>query len=304
MTQLYHRTSTIGIVVLNYLDYDESYENIKSYYSTNKKDSRINIKFYLIDNQSNSEKLNRFKKKLLSKHWGNEVVILENKENLGFAQGMNTGLNAARSDGCDFVICSNSDIRYGSEFDFNILLNQYYNNDKIGQLGVRIKGLDGSDQNPMYGLERRPKEGGAKAHLKRIVFFSTPMGKVLYYLAALYKYFWRANETVVDKQQTVNGHVSREVYCLHGAYFMLTPAYFREYSGLDPNTFLLGEELIIAERMYKSGLHGYYLSELEVQHATGASMNKLFEGKNFAKTMASIKNRYDSSRYISKHYRI
>ena len=93
----------IGIVILNYLTWNETFNCLKSISELNYKEPYIT---YLVDNGS-SEKMTEELHSLLEKE---KVVFISAEENKGYAGGNNLGIRKALEDGCDAILISNNDI--------------------------------------------------------------------------------------------------------------------------------------------------------------------------------------------------
>lgn len=88
----------VGIILLNYCNYDLTIACIESI----KKSSYQNYEIIVIDNNSPDNS-----GKQLSKL--DNIRFLQMNENLGFAAGNNRGIEAAISDGCEYVMLLNND---------------------------------------------------------------------------------------------------------------------------------------------------------------------------------------------------
>jgi len=277
----------IDLIVLNFLTYEDTYENIKSLvYATNYKE--IDLQVIVVDNLRDEKKLNNLKSKL--DEFNLKIKYVGSSKNLGFANGMNLGIKHSRK---KFVICSNNDILY-EKFDFQNFLSPYVRDSRIAVIGPSIKNLDNEYQNPYIVNEVDWKI--LKRKLKNYLFFSIPFGYAFYYL-------WSLKNEILNKNKTSKTHKmnSGYVYALHGAYFMLTPVYFKYYDGLDENTFLFSEELILAERVKSKMLREFYFSEEEVIHKEDSATNMLLN-KRFKKLNFILRENYKSRKYFFKEY--
>ncbi len=277
----------IDLVILNFLTYEDTYENIKSLvYATNYRETDLEI--IIVDNLSNEKKLNSLKFKLDKFNLNIRYVV--SSKNLGFANGMNLGIKHSRK---QFVICSNNDILY-EKFDFKNFLSPYFNDSKIAVIGPSIKNLNNKYQNPY--ITDDVDWNLLKRKIKNYLFFGSSFGYIFYY-------FWSLKNEILNKNNTSKNIKtdSQYVYALHGAYFMLTPTYFKYYQGLDENTFLFSEELILAERVKSKLLKEFYYSEEEVIHkedsATNILLNKRLKKLNFI-----LKENYKSRKYFFEEY--
>lgn len=90
-------------MILNYKTYSDTLElilNLKEQIWFKK------IKIYVVENGSKNGSREELKK--AQDKYDFELIISD--ENLGFANGNNLGIEKARKDGCEFIVCSNNGI--------------------------------------------------------------------------------------------------------------------------------------------------------------------------------------------------
>lgn len=114
----------IGIVVLNWNNYDDTAECISSM----KKSDYKNYTIYVVDNGSNDGSA----EKLISEF--SKCQIIKNKENMGFSKGCNRGISRARSDGVDYILLLNNDVVI-SKNTLTKLIEAAISDDDIGIVG-------------------------------------------------------------------------------------------------------------------------------------------------------------------------
>lgn len=288
----------VALVVLNYKSYELTSRLIDSLVEYCRDEFTPTV--IIVDNGGEFSDFELFKKQIC-RHETVDFEFVHSPENLGFANGMNLGIAKAKEVGCLNIVCSNSDIVFSEGFKFSELLSLASNNPSIGAIGIRITGEDGSPQNPMYGLETPVKFSKQKYIIKKVIFGSL-IGRYAYYLRGVWVRYIQSNRTVNTLQSQVVCDKSRRVYCLHGAFFMLTESYFNYYEGLDKNTFLYTEELILAERMRIKKLEPYYYCGLNVVHSSGASTKIENSGSRLASAWFVTKHKYNSMSYFIKEY--
>ena len=88
----------IGIILLNYCNYELTVDCIESI----KKSTQKNIKIYVIDNASPDQSGSKLKKI-------KNICFIQSDMNLGFAGGNNIGIKKALDDGCEYVMLLNND---------------------------------------------------------------------------------------------------------------------------------------------------------------------------------------------------
>lgn len=123
---------SIGIVILNSLNYWDTAECVKS--ALKLKSS--NYKIIIVDNGSYNKSYKIIKSEFKDIK---NVFVVKNTENLGFAKGNNTGIAYARNNlKCDFVFCVNNDTIFTDDNILSELLRCYRKG--IGVVGPKITG--------------------------------------------------------------------------------------------------------------------------------------------------------------------
>ena len=279
-----------GIVILHYLSLKETVLLIDEIINS-EAFGKLNI--YVVDNGS----FNNSGKELLKKYRNfKNIKIILNDKNLGFAKGNNLGIARAIKDGCDFVICSNNDIEVKITDKFlNKIIEVYETDRNIAVVGPRILTKSGEEQNPL--LVNRPKFNTLKAR----IIYTTKVGKILYYLKNIYVFPFISK--IKRKRNIIKENLSSGyVYALHGSFLIFTPTFFKHFQGFDEGTFLYGEEIILAEMLYRKNLKSYFLSDIEVLHKEDVSTDFFLKTFNKNKLKFIVKNNYRSFSYFYKKY--
>ncbi|WP_255150139.1 glycosyltransferase family 2 protein [Halorarius halobius] len=102
----YFAKPSVGIIILNWNDYDDTSSCLESVQKTN----YPNFTVYVVDNGSTDDSLSRLKNEF---GW---CKFIENETNLGFAGGCNSGITAALSDNCQYVLLLNNDTIVDEDF--------------------------------------------------------------------------------------------------------------------------------------------------------------------------------------------
>lgn len=99
----------ISIVILNWNRPKDTLECLKSIGNIRIKNYKLQV--IVVDNNSTDNSVSRIKKGLVSLKNKNAIMseIIENKENLGFAEGNNVGIRHALNHGADFILLLNND---------------------------------------------------------------------------------------------------------------------------------------------------------------------------------------------------
>ena len=108
----------IGIVVLNYKNFHETIECVKSILL--QKDVVFNI--VIVDNGSSNESydelFNQFKN-------NDKIYIIKSDINLGYAKGNNLGINYLRNKGIENIFIANSDLLFKSPYVLKQIIESY-----------------------------------------------------------------------------------------------------------------------------------------------------------------------------------
>lgn len=281
----------VALVILNYKTYVDSYELIKSIYDNNLSDE---VTVFLVDNETNEDELSKLK--CLIKGFDSDVYFLPQESNLGFARGMNVGIDKAKESGFDFIVCSNNDVLIPAGFSFYELVAPYHDDNNIAWIGPQITNLDSVVQNPLYYTN--PFGNILKQKLIKSIFLAPFLGQTLFIIRGLFKKFLMGAHVKSSADSISSGRV----YSLHGSFFALTPAYFFYYNNMDSNTFLYCEELILSKRLETAGLT-CYLNTLEtVIHKEDSSTDAIFNNRKFRKSFFVLKENYRSLVYYLRHY--
>ena len=237
----------IGIVVLNYKNYEETIACVKSIITQEKVSPAIAI----VDNGSNNDSL-----KILHEEFDDieSISILGNYKNLGYARGNNIGISFLRKRGIDFIIVCNSDVVFSTN---RIVFDMYKMNiDKVGTIIPTIRNLNGT-------IEMR-------AQYKSKLFDFRVLKELKKMQSSVAK---TSNRNASRNKEMVflNPGVYDDYYVITGSVFALTPSFFRHYSGLFPETFLYVEELATLLFVHKAGLRCAIAKTDDVIHKGAAS---------------------------------
>lgn len=233
----------VGIVILNYINWEDSYHCIKSILKTTK---NISFKIYLVDNCSPNKMTNNIK--LLLEQY-DTIEFLSAKKNLGYSAGNNIGIARAKKEKCKAILIANNDVRFTKD---SIEKMFYYlqEHKEVGIVGPMIL-----DQNKKIQKQNLCK----KTRLKEKYLVRTRLN-VLF--RKQYREYFGLNK---DYRKTF------EVFAVLGCCFMMSDICAEQVTPLDENTFLYEEELILGIRMEESKLKTIYFPESIIYHLHGKS---------------------------------
>lgn len=258
----------LSIIIVNY--------NVKEFLlnlleSINHATKDLNLEIIVIDNNSLDGST-----QAVSKKYPN-VIVIENKENVGFGSANNQGLEIAKGKyllliNPDTIVKENTLIR---------TIKFLEENPQAGLVGCKVLNPDGSLQLPC----RRSFPGPW-------VSFTKVMG--LSKLFPRSKLFAKYNLTYLDENE------SYEVDAVSGSFMMLSRKAYDKVGGFDTDFFMYGEDLDICYRIQKAGFKVYYFSETEIIHYKGESTkrSKIDETKIFYNAMHLFVRKHFSSSFI------
>ena len=267
----------INIVICynNAAEVMEYYKEILSLDEGNK------VGYVVVINSSTDEEANRLV------NFGNEnehVYVFNPGKNLGYMNGLLHGYRGFREQTGlipKYVIMSNTDIAFQDKKFITNLDNKIYPN-SLGVIGpsILVSELNSYD-NPVsderYSLQ----------YLNNLISrFSTPIIRELYVTASFLK-----PKFIKRKKDTK----SRNVYELHGCFFILTSKYVEFLKDMEYGVLLYSEETYVAENAYRNGFNAYYDSDLEIvhkEHSTTSKLKPTRRAKLMAESMTWIRDTY------------
>lgn len=258
----------LSIIIVNY--------NVKEFLlnlleSINHATKDLNLEIIVIDNNSLDGST-----QAVSKKYPN-VIVIENKENVGFGSANNQGLEIAKG---KYLLLINPDTIV-KENTLILTIKFLEENPQAGLVGCKVLNPDGSLQLPC----RRSFPGPW-------VSFTKVMG--LSKLFPRSKLFAKYNLTYLDENE------SYEVDAVSGSFMMLSREAYEKVGGFDTDFFMYGEDLDICYRIQKAGFKVYYFSETEIIHYKGESTkrSKIDETKIFYNAMHLFVRKHFSSSFI------
>jgi hypothetical protein len=269
------KNNKFAIVMLNYITTEETKEALNSAISFYPA-----LRILVVDNGSPGESFSE-----MMASYSHPVTSLKLDENLGFARGMNKGISCLRKEGFSKIICASSDVLFVDDQSL-FHLSEALDRENAGVAGPAIITPKGRNQSPM--LRERPLPGEA---VKMVRYYSRARIYSRYILnrfvlSPLKKKFRKPKgvEEANTSYRSAGGNLATErVYVLNGALFALGPAFFENYEGLDPHTFLYGEELILGEMSYRVGLDSLYVPSSVVYHKEDRTSSKVWGSEDRVK---------------------
>ena len=171
-----------------------------------------------------------------------EVVLIENKENLGFSKANNIGIKNAKG---QFICILNPDTVV-AENTFSKLISFAESQENLGIIGCKL--IDGTGK---FLPESKRNLPVIKVALQKM------KGNATYYYAN------HIGENEIAK-----------VEILVGAFMFIKRNVFNELKGFDEDYFMYGEDIDLSYKATKEGLENFYYGDTTVVHFKGESTLK------------------------------
>ena len=232
----------LSIIILNY--------NVRYFLehcikSVQKAIENLDAEIIVVDNNSPDDSCEMVKKLFPN------VILIENKENLGFPKGNNIGVAQAKGK----YICILNPDTVVAEDTFTKILNTKNWQQNTGIIGCKL--VDGT--------------GNFLPESKRGI--PTPwvaFGKTF----GLYKIFPKVKTFQKYYAEHLSENTSGKVDILVGAFMVMKRETYQQLDGFDERYFMYGEDIDLSYSALKLGLQNYYFAETSVIHYKGESTVK------------------------------
>ncbi len=250
-----------SFVILHYVNLDVTENCINSILQNIKYE---NYSIIIVDNGSPNQSGKALQEKYDSDHQI-EIILLE--ENLGFAKGNNIGFKEAKEHyQADFVVVANNDVLFQSP-DFINKIIEIYNRTNCYLLGPDIVTPNGVHQNPYRTHELTYSEIKKKLRNREIFLSYLKVKKTLHIenkIHILEDAFGQRDDQMHSQK---NWDTAQEDIVLHGSCIIYTPLFLgKEICAFLPDTFMYGEEDLLANMCTQKKYKVYYSPEIQVLH--------------------------------------
>lgn len=253
------RMSKVAAIILNYNSAKDTINCARLLMQQNEKPTII-----VIDNNSQSDDIEEVKKEL-----GNEIILIENKNNAGYSAGNNIGMKRAIEEGCQYALITNPDVEIRDRETVKKAVEALEKDFNIAMLGPDVIDIDGIHQNPRRDLN----------------FFEDVFWPISLLLFKIKK----------QNRYVVNFEASGYYHEVVGCCFFVNLERMQDIDFYDENVFLYSEEPIISARIKQAGFKVYYLKDIQVKH------NHIEEEKKDKKKRIDIF--MDSRKYYIENYK-
>lgn len=251
----------LGFVIINYNDYKTTIrllDNIKSYSCIDK--------IVVVDNASTDDSY-----KKLCEFENHHITIIKNRENKGYAAGLNTGAKYLRKElgNCN-IIFSNSDVIIKGDRDLEKLSSHI--KEDVVVVGPTIEEL---------------------GTLNRGWKLSTITDEILFNLPLISRYLRKKKSKYNDSYYEGD---TTFVDVVSGCFFIVDAKTLEEVGYFDENTFLYYEELILASKFKSINKKELIDNKVKIIHDHSVTIDKSFKRVNKYRILKS------SQRYYVKEY--
>ncbi|EJT6664699.1 glycosyltransferase [Clostridium perfringens] len=258
-------------ITVNY----NSHKSVKGYIdSIIKKDNIYLKKFIVVDNASKKEDLESLKSEFKNR---DDVIILENKNNIGYFKGLNIGLDYLKNNNLEskFVIIGNNDIEFNDDFFEN--LNKTNVEENVLVLAPNVVTLNGIYQNP-HVINR---VSSFRKKLYDLYYTNYYIGS---FIMKIYNKYLKN-----DSKKKVEVKDEMDIYMGIGAIYILSKNFFEKFSRLNDNVFLWGEEALLGNQILSCGGKIRYIPNLKVKHLENICTGKIASKEKYIQMKESYK---------------
>lgn len=262
--------SKIIFLILHYKNIIETNECINSILK-NIKYSNYNI--VVVDNGSKNGTGEELEKKYKDY---NNINIIINQENLGFANGNNVGFKYCKEKlKPDFIVMINSDTIITQE-DFCDKIVRKYEEYKFDVCGIDILLPNGQHSNPIIPSVNNTND------IKREIKKNKILIKECKYNLDIVNSIINRIKTK-HKRERINKNTSKDILSndiqLHGAAIIFSKDYIKEYDGLYGGTFLYFEEVALRYICIRDNLKILYTPSIKILHKESKSTKMILKNR-------------------------
>ncbi|HEV0706740.1 TPA: glycosyltransferase family 2 protein [Streptococcus pneumoniae] len=262
-------------VILHYRTSNDTIECIKSIQKL-----EGDYKIVIVDNASQNGSIERVEALFAN---NDEIVIIKNTKNLGFAAGNNIGYAYARTQiKADMIAVLNNDIVIKQK-DFINRIFELYRNSQFHIAGPDIVSLvDGHHQSPVVEKINSISKANKELFKYRILRIINKIG--------LYELMTRQPKKELNRISVADPMRYQENVILHGSFVIFSPLYVSEEEcAFRPDTLMYMEEPILYEYCMLKNYKTVFDPSIVIYHKEDSSTNSLYNAA-YAKREFVFKN--------------
>lgn len=257
------KKNNMVFVILHYKNMSDTVECVES---IKKLDDESKI--VIVDNHSGNKEDDKKLKKI-----ADDLIIT--KENLGYANGNNVGIELARKKyDPDFIAVINNDTIIEQK-NFIKLVNEIYKEEKFDAFGPKIITKEGDSVNPFPCYKNIDEVNAAiKKSEKLIKIYKSSI------LSFILKTYLNIKYSIKKIQHLKNGEERKRDVSLHGCAIIFSKKYLKKYKdAFYKGTFLYHEEEFLEYRRSRDNLIYVYDPKVEIFHKEGSSLKYKYNKK-------------------------
>lgn len=250
----------VSYVILHYITYEDTIQCIKSIFKYTDLD-KINLNIIVVDNNSPDDSLSKIKKSFDRK----EIKYIHLDKNEGFARGNNAGFSYAKKHfSPDYIIMCNNDTELTSG-DIYKEMDRCYKKYNYAVMGPRELLPNGQYYPLSMSIPSLKKLEGAMRQYRTDIFcYRLHLEKLqmtFYNKFPSLRFQWNQIE--------LNNSKFHEDIVLHGAFLIFSKVYIGKFDGIDPRTFLYGEEYLLQQRIKSHKMISLFNPKIIIKHKKG-----------------------------------
>ncbi len=276
----------LSIIILSYNTKKVTEQCLISLLKSLKTENQLEYEIIIVDNASSDGTI-----KSLTSLRVNELRVIQNKKNLGFAKANNQGLKAAKG---EYILFLNSDVII-EKLQFKRLLNYLDSRPEVGVCTVRVDLTNGAID---------PASHRGFPTIWNSLCYFLKLEKLLGFIPFINRIFGGYHMVWYDLQ-TIH-----EIDSPSGAFYLSRKKILDKVNGFDEQFFMYGEDLDLSYRIKKIGYKILYYPLFHVTHlkytsGLGIENNevrkeikkhfydamKIFYKKHYAKKNSALINR-------------
>jgi len=267
------------VIILNWNNKDLTLECLQSLQKI-KAPPKSQVFLLVVDNGSTDGSVEEIQK-LISKMENDKskfkMILLENKKNLGYAEGNNVGMRYALGKGADYLLVVNNDL----EVDENFLVSRGAGSRSAGQL------IEVAESDSRIGIVSPKIYFAPEYEFHKERYTKDERGKVIWYAGGLVDWdnILSSHRGVdeVDKGQYDSGV---ETDYASGSCMLIKREVLEKIGLLDKKFFMYWEDADLSQRAKKAGWRVLYVPQAKIWHkvaassAIGSSLNDYYLTRN------------------------
>lgn len=216
-----------------------------------------------VDNASSPEERSKLKAYCATR---GECEVVLCKENLGYFNGLNQGLDHMRTTHPDveWILIGNNDLEFDIGFADRLeAMRETYQNHSV--ISPDIVTLDGDHQNPHVISKISP----LRECIYDLYYSNFVLARIILKLVSLLP------RKTSERGDEAAWHTSQDVYQGHGSCYLLSPKFLRTFERLWAPTFLYYEEFFLSHQLAQVEEKVLYHPGIVVRHKCHSSFAKL-----------------------------